>query len=97
MPFKKGHITTEETKQKISKSNTGHIVTAETRKKISKNSKGRIVSENTKEKLRKGKFTKCSNCKKLIYRSPSRLIRSKNQFCNKKCNIEWEKRINILI
>lgn len=51
-------IVSEETKKKMSKSQTGRKHTEETKKKIGSNTKGKIVSEESKEKMSKSQTGK---------------------------------------
>ena len=38
---------------------------------------------------KKGKFVKCENCGKEIYKYPIHIRASKHHFCNNKCHYEW--------
>ncbi len=42
----------------------------------------------------KGYVCVCMNCGAFFRRSPSKVIRSKNQFCGEQCKVDWMKGIN---
>lgn len=58
-----GHLLSEETKRKISKTMKGHLISEETRKKIGKAHRGRILSNEHKLKISKAKKGCVSNRK----------------------------------
>jgi NUMOD3 motif len=54
----KGKITSEETKEKISKSNLGRNLSEEHKRRISESNKGRIVTKETREKIKQANIGK---------------------------------------
>ena len=58
--------------------------------KIAKNTRGVYCSSECSEKSQiKGKFVRCDNCGKIVYRTSSKLSQYDHTFCSNQCNADY--------